>query len=99
MQRPIWLGYSPFLQPFTAKPRTMEDLKPEAERIGKRRPPCQQCPEPDDRLAPDDRPMNLLEGLAALSRLHQPDLADFFARTEVKGRPELRAKTREGYWN
>jgi len=43
--------------------------------------------------------MNLLEGLAALSRLHQPDLADFFARTEVKGRPELRAKTREGYWN
>lgn len=140
-----WLTFSPFLQPFTAKPRTMEDLKPEAQRIKKRQ--CLQCPDPDDRLAPDDRPMNLLEGLAALGRLHQPDLADLFTRTtggrtmnflkknaleqaiqlvgeeahrqylvtfqptqgepgefhklrvEVKGHPELRAKTREGYWN
>jgi VWFA-related protein len=142
-----WLGYSAFLQPFTAKPRTREDLKPEAERISKRKPLCLQCPDPDDRLAPDDRPMNLLEGLAALGRLHQPDLADLFARTtggrslnflkksaledaiqaigqeahrqylftfqpaggdsgefhtlriEVKGRLDLHAKTREGYWS
>jgi VWFA-related protein len=140
-----WLGYSAFLQPFTAKPRTMEDLKPEAKRIKKRE--CLQCPDPDDRSAPDDRPMNPLEGIAALARLSQPELADLFARTtggramnflkksaleeaiqaigeeahrqylvtfqpmggepgefhklriEVKGRPELHAKTRDGYWN
>jgi hypothetical protein len=89
----------------------------------------------------------LVEGLAALGKLHQPDLADLFAKTtggralhflkknaleeaiqlageeahrqylvtfqptrgepgqfhalriEVRGRPDLRAKTREGYWN
>jgi hypothetical protein len=28
-----WLRYSPFLEPFTVKPKTAEDLKPEAERI------------------------------------------------------------------
>ena len=28
-----WLTYSPFLQPFTVRPKTAEDLKPEAERI------------------------------------------------------------------
>ena len=28
-----WLTYSPFLEPYTVKPKTAEDLKPEAERI------------------------------------------------------------------
>jgi VWFA-related protein len=28
-----WLTYSPLLEPFTVKPKTAEDLKPEAERI------------------------------------------------------------------
>jgi hypothetical protein len=37
-------------------------------------------PDPDDRLAPDQRRMNLLEGLAALGKLHQPDLADLLAK-------------------
>jgi len=26
-----WLTYAPFLEPFTVKPKTAEDLKPEAE--------------------------------------------------------------------
>jgi hypothetical protein len=37
-----WLTYSPFLEPFTVKPKTAEDLKPEAERIKKRA--CAICP-------------------------------------------------------
>lgn len=47
-----WLTYPPFLEPFTARPRTMEDLKPEAERI--REPICAGCPAPDTRGAPFD---------------------------------------------
>ena len=141
-----WLTYSPFLQPFTVKPKTAEDLKPEggadqgpevrslpgarrhsgSARLGARRSRCTRS--------------------AELVRLHQPDLADLFTRTTggrtlnflkknaledaiqlvgeevhrqyilsfepkggepgkfhairvaVKGRPELEAKTREGYW-
>jgi VWFA-related protein len=74
-----WLTWSPFLEPFTARPRTMEDLKPEAERIGK--PICAGCPAPDDRGAPyDPGPGGPLYALGELIRLHQPDLSDLFTK-------------------
>jgi VWFA-related protein len=140
-----WLTYSPFLQPFTVKPKTKEDLKPEAERIKKQE--CALCPKPDDTPVPPDLgPGSLLYGLGELFRLKKPDLADLFTKTTgghtlsflkksgleqtiqlvgeevhrqyilsfspktvepgkfhpirvvVKQRPELTAKTREGYW-
>ena len=140
-----WLTYSPFLEPFTVKPKTAEDLKPEAERIKVRK--CALCAAPDDTPAPPDLgPGNLLYGLGELMRLHNPDLAKLFTeatggrllsflkknaleqaiqlvgdevhrqyilsfspktadpgrfhalRISVKGRPELRVKTRAGYW-
>jgi VWFA-related protein len=140
-----WLTYSPFLQPFTVKPKTAEDLKPEAERIKVQK--CALCPAPDDTPVPPDLgPGGLIYGIAELVRLHQPDLANLFTRTTggrtlsflkknaleqaiqlvsaevhrqyilsfqpkggepgkfhtirvaVKDRPELQAKTREGYW-
>ena len=47
-----WLTYSPFLQPFTVKPKTAEDLKPEAERIKVQK--CALCPRPDDTPVPPD---------------------------------------------
>jgi VWFA-related protein len=140
-----WLTYSPFLEPFTAKAKTKEDLKPEAERIKK--PACPWCPSPDDRPAPyDPGPGGPFYALEELIRLHQPDLSDLFTtttggrtlsflkknsleqaiqlvaaevhrqyllsfepkggepgqyhaiRVAVKDRPELRIRTREGYW-
>ncbi len=140
-----WLTYSPFLQPFTVKPKTVEDLKPEAERIKVRK--CAACPAPDDTPVPPDLgPGGLIYGIGELMRLHQPDLSSLFTRTTggrtlsflkknaleqaiqlvgeevhrqyilsfepkggepgefhairvaVKARPELQAKTREGYW-
>lgn len=140
-----WLTYSPFLEPFTVKPKTVEDTKPEAERI--KVPKCALCPAPDDRGVPrDDGPGGLLYALGELARLHQPDLAALFTnvtggrtvnflkknaleqavqligeevhrqyilsfesrgaepgafhtiRVAVKDRPDLHAKTREGYW-
>jgi len=140
-----WLTYSPFLQPFTVKPKTAEDLKPEAERIKVQQ--CAMCPKPDDTPVPPDLgPGNLLYGLGELFRLPRPDLASLFTRTTggrtlgflkknaleqaiqligeevhrqyilsfqpkntepgqfhtlritVKNRPDLQAKTREGYW-
>ena len=140
-----WLTYSPFLQPFTVKPKTAEDLKPEAERIKMAK--CGWCPKPDDTPVPPDLgPGGLLYGIGELARLHQPDLSNLFARTTggrtldflkkngleqaiqlvgeevhrqyiltfepkggepgsfhairvaVKARPELHAKTRDGYW-
>ena len=140
-----WLTYSPFLQPFTVKPKTAEDLKPEAERIKMKK--CDLCPPPDDTPVPPDLgPGGLIYALGELVRLHQPDLSSLFTRTtggrtlsflkkhaleqaiqlvgeevhrqyiltfepkggepgkfhavrvEVKNRPELQAKTREGYW-
>jgi VWFA-related protein len=140
-----WLTYSPFLQPFTVKPKTKEDLKPEAERIKTR--PCATCEGPDDTPVPAEiGPGGYLYGLGELFRLSKPDLASLFARTTggrtlsflkkngleqtiqlvgeevhrqyilsfqpkggepgqfhtlrvaVKMRPELHAKTREGYW-
>jgi VWFA-related protein len=75
-----WLTYSPFLEPFTVKPKTREDLKPEAERIKKQR--CDTCPAPDKTPVPyDPGPGGLQYALGELARLHQPDLANLFTGT------------------
>ena len=47
-----WLSYSPFLEPFTVRPKTAEDLKPEAERIKANA--CGLCPQPDTTPVPAD---------------------------------------------
>jgi VWFA-related protein len=140
-----WLTFSPFLQPFTEKPKTMEDLKPEAERIKVQK--CALCPAPDDRAAPLDLgPGGLSYALGELFRLHKPDLSVLFSsatggrnigflkknaleetiqriaeevhrqyilsflpkqgepgefhslRVAIRGRPDLQARTRAGYW-
>ena len=141
-----WLTYSPFLQPFTVKPKTAEDLKPEAERIQMAK--CALCPHPDDTpVPPDVGPGGFIYGIGELVRLHKPDLSELFTRTTggrtlsflkknaleqaiqlvseevhrqyilsfqpkageagkfhtirvvVKDRPDLLAKTRDGYWS
>ncbi len=75
-----WLSYSPLLEPFTVKPKTMEDLKPEAERI--KFPKCALCPAPDDRAAPLDLgPGGLVYALGELMRLKQPDLSVLFTKS------------------
>jgi VWFA-related protein len=141
-----WLTYSPFLQPFTVKPKTADDLKPEAERIKMRQ--CAACPAPDDTPVPPDLgPGGYIYALQELFRLKKPDLSELFSRTTggrtlnflkknaleqaiqlvgaevhrqyilsfqpkgggeagefhridvaVKNRPELRVRTRAGYW-
>ncbi len=140
-----WLTYSPFLEPFTVKPKTAEDLKPEDERIKVQK--CALCPAPDDTAVPPDLgPGGYLYGIGELIRLRKPDLSSLFTRTtggrelaflkksalehaiqlvseevhrqyilsfepkggdpgtfhgirvEVRNRPELHAKTRDGYW-
>ena len=74
-----WLTYSPFLEPFTVKPKTAEDLKPEDERIKVQA--CGLCPAPDDTAVPPDLgPGGYLYAIQELIRLHQPDLANLFAR-------------------
>jgi hypothetical protein len=73
------LTYSAFLEPFTVKPKTMEDEKPGAERIkvGK----CAMCPKPDERAAPPDLgPGGLLYGLGELFRMRQLDLSTLFPK-------------------
>jgi VWFA-related protein len=75
-----WLTYSPLLQPFTVKPKTAEDLKPEAERI--KFPKCPYCPAPDDTPVPPDLgPGGWIYGIGELVRLHQPDLSSLFTMT------------------
>jgi VWFA-related protein len=75
-----WLTYSPFLEPFTVKPKIKEDLKPEAERIKKQL--CDTCPAPDTTPVPyDPGPGGLQYALGELVRLHQPDLANLFTET------------------
>jgi len=75
-----WLTYSPFLQPFTVKPKTAEDLKPEAERNKVRK--CSLCPEPDDTPVPPDLgPGGTFYGIGELIRLRKPDLSSLFTRT------------------
>jgi len=140
-----WLTYSPFLEPFTVKNKTAEDLKPEAERIKVQT--CALCPAPDDTPVPFDvGPGSYLYAIQELIRLHKADLSSLFTETTggrslsfqnksaleraiqlvseevhreyilsfepkggdpgtfhairvaVKNRPELRVKTREGYW-
>ena len=140
-----WLTYSPFLEPYTVKPKTAEDLKPEAERIRMKQ--CAGCPPPDTTPVPPDLgPGGYLYAIGELFRLRQPDLSSLFTKTtggrtlaflkknalehalqlvgeevhrqyilsfepkggepgqfhairvSVKDRPELQAKTREGYW-
>jgi VWFA-related protein len=74
-----WLTYSPFLQPFTVKSKTAEDLKPEAERVKVQK--CALCPTPDDTPVPPDLgPGGPLYALSELVRLHQPDLSSLFTR-------------------
>jgi VWFA-related protein len=140
-----WLTYSPMLEPFTVRPKTKEDLKPEEERI--KLPKCATCPGPDTTPVPPDLgPGGIFYAIGELVRLHQPDLSNLFTsttggrtafflkkngleetiqkigeevhrqyilsfepkggeagvfhqiRVTVKDRPELRAKTRDGYW-
>ena len=75
-----WLTWSPFLQPFTVRPKTMEDLKPEARRIRVKK--CALCPEPDDRGAPlDVGPGGYLYAITELARLKEPDISALFTRT------------------
>jgi VWFA-related protein len=75
-----WLTYSPFLEPFTVKPKTAEDLKPEAERIKVQE--CGLCPAPDDTAVPPDvGPGSYLYALGELIRMHKPDLSNLFTRT------------------
>jgi VWFA-related protein len=75
-----WLTYSPFLEPFTVKPKTAEDLKPEDERIKVQK--CGLCPAPDDTPVPPDLgPGSYLYGIQELIRLHKPDLSHLFTKT------------------
>ena len=75
-----WLTYSPMLQPFTVKPKTAEDLKPEEDRIKVRK--CALCPAPDDNPVPPDLgPGGLQYTIGELVRLHQPDLSSIFTKT------------------
>jgi VWFA-related protein len=74
-----WLMFSPFLQPFTVKSKTAEDLKPEDERIKERQ--CALCPAPDNTAVPPDvGPGNYLYAIQELMRLREPDLAALFTR-------------------
>ena len=76
----FWLTYSPFLEPYTVKPKTAEDLKPEAERIKIKQ--CALCPPPDNTPVPPDLgPGGLIYGIAELFRLHEPDLSRLFTTT------------------
>ncbi len=77
-----WVTYSPFLQPFSVKPKTAEDLKPIDERIKFRR--CDSCPAPDDTAVPfDPGPGGSMYALTELLRLSKPDLSNLF--TKVTG--------------
>ncbi len=74
-----WLTYSPMLQPFTVRPKTVEDEKPEAERI--KVPQCSYCPAPDDTPVPPDlwagrahvfdQRIGAVEVAGPIQRLHQ----------------------------
>jgi VWFA-related protein len=75
-----WLTYSPLMQPFTVKPKTAEDLKPEAERIKTRE--CALCPVPDDSPVPPDLgPGGYIYAIGELVRLRHPDLSSLFTIT------------------
>jgi VWFA-related protein len=75
-----WLDYSPFLEPFTVKPKTAEDLKPQDERIKVQQ--CALCPAPDDTAVPPDLgPGGYIYAIGELIRLRKPDLSSLFTRT------------------
>src|ERR1700683_4668682 len=75
-----WLTYSPLLEPFTVKPKTAEDLKPEDERVKVQK--CALCPAPDDPpVPPDVGPGGYLYGIGELIRMHKPDLSHLFTKT------------------
>ena len=75
-----WLTFSPFLEPFTVKPKVAEDLKPIDERIKSRK--CDLCPSPDNTpVPPDVGPGSLLYGLGELVRWQKADLSSLFTRT------------------
>jgi VWFA-related protein len=75
-----WLGYSPFLEPYTVRTKTAEDLKPEAERIKIKQ--CDLCPRPDDTPVPADLgPGGIIYALGELFRLQKPDLSHLFPAT------------------
>jgi VWFA-related protein len=75
-----WLTYSPFLEPFTVKNKTAEDLKPEDERIKVQK--CALCPVPDDTPVPfDPGPGSYLYAIQELVRLRKPDLSSLFTKT------------------
>ena len=75
-----WLTYSPFQQVFTVKPKTAEDLKPEAERVKVQQ--CATCPPPDETPVPLDLgPGNYIYAIGELIRMHKPDLAELFTKT------------------
>ncbi len=76
-----WLVDSPFLEPFTAKPKTMEDLKPQAERVKVQK--CALCPAPDDRPAP----MIPLQGVCSAASLNSRASASRIWRTFSFARP------------
>ena len=75
-----WLTYLPFQQVFTVKSKTVEDTKPEAERIKVQQ--CATCPAPDERPVPLDMgPGNPIYAIGELIRMHKPDLAELFTKT------------------
>ena len=74
-----WLTYSPFLEPFTVKPKTAEDLKPEDERVKVQQ--CALCPAPDDiAVPPNVGPGGYQYAIGELLRLRKPDLSSLFTR-------------------
>ncbi len=72
-----WVTFSPFLQPFTVRPKVAEDLNPIAERI--KFTACLLCPRRDETPVPyDPGPGGLLYGIGELARMSLPDLAALF---------------------
>jgi VWFA-related protein len=72
-----WLTYSPFLEPYAVRPKTVEDTKPIDERVKLK--PCDLCARPDDTPVPPDLgPGGLLYGLGELFHLSKPDLSALF---------------------
>src|SRR5262249_27986947 len=75
-----WLTYSPFLEPFTVRGKTAEDLKPIDERVKMAK--CELCPGPDDTPAPPDLgPGGIVYALGELRRMRNPDLPPLFTRS------------------
>jgi VWFA-related protein len=83
-----WVTYSPFMQPFTVKNKTAEDLKPIAERH--KWTDCTKtptsllalCERPDETPVPyDPGPGSPIYAIGELARLAQPDLSELFTET------------------